>query len=130
MINKFEKKLTEMENKINPNETNILNDVEKQNEKIENLEKMQDNQIKQDKIFENKIDSMENILKTLREAISEKAVLIGVITQLQNETQSKEYLDELEFLTDTAGGVVVKRFVQKLEKPHPKMATNGKILEV
>ena len=66
-----------------------------------------------------------------REAISEKAVLIGVITQLQNETQSKEYLDELEFLTDTAGGVVVKRFVQKLEKPHPKtFLGTGKLEEV
>ncbi len=55
-----------------------------------------------------------------KEAISEKAVLIGVITQHQDESQSKEYLDELEFLTMTAGGVVVNRFVQKLEKPHPK----------
>ena len=55
-----------------------------------------------------------------REAISEKVVLIGVITQLQDQSQSKEYLDELEFLTNTAGGVSVKRFVQKLEKPHPK----------
>ncbi|MFD2530113.1 MULTISPECIES: GTPase HflX [Polaribacter] len=55
-----------------------------------------------------------------KEAISEKAVLIGVITQQQNETQSDEYLDELEFLTQTAGGVVVKRFVQKMERPNPK----------
>lgn len=55
-----------------------------------------------------------------KEAISEKAVLIGVITQHQDEAQSEEYLDELEFLTTTAGGVAVKRFVQKLEKPHPK----------
>lgn len=66
-----------------------------------------------------------------REAISEKAVLIGVITQLQNETQSKEYLDELEFLTNTAGGIAVKRFVQKLEKPHPKtFLGTGKLEEV
>ncbi len=55
-----------------------------------------------------------------KEAVSEKAVLIGVITQLQNETKSKEYLDELDFLTQTAGGVPVKRFVQKLDKPNPK----------
>ena len=54
------------------------------------------------------------------EVVSEKAVLIGVITQLQDEVQSEEYLDELEFLTETAGGVAVKRFTQKLEKPHPK----------
>ncbi len=66
-----------------------------------------------------------------REAISEKTVLIGVITQLQDETQSKEYLDELEFLTQTAGAVVVKRFVQKLEKPHPKtFLGTGKLEEV
>lgn len=55
-----------------------------------------------------------------RKAISEKAVLIGLITQHQDEKQSEEYLDELEFLTLTAGGVAVKRFVQKLEKPNPK----------
>ena len=50
----------------------------------------------------------------------EKAVLIGVITKSQNEEQSKEYLDELEFLTYTAGGEVVKRFTQKMEMPNPK----------
>ncbi|QMU64379.1 MAG: GTPase HflX [Flavobacteriaceae bacterium] len=55
-----------------------------------------------------------------REAKSEKAVLIGVITQQQDEDQAKEFLDELEFLTLTAGGISVKRFVQKLEKPNPK----------
>ena len=66
-----------------------------------------------------------------REAISEKVVLIGVITQLQDLSQSKEYLDELEFLTNTAGGVAVKRFVQKLEKPHPKTFLGaGKLEEV
>lgn len=66
-----------------------------------------------------------------REAISEKTVLIGVVTQLQDETKSKEYLDELEFLTETAGAVVVKRFVQKLEKPHPKtFLGTGKLEEV
>lgn len=50
----------------------------------------------------------------------EKAVLIGVVTQLQNEEKSKEYLDELEFLTYTAGGEVIKRFTQKMEMPNPK----------
>ena len=66
-----------------------------------------------------------------REAISEKVVLIGVITQLQDQSRSKEYLDELEFLTNTAGGVSVKRFVQKLEKPHPKTFLGaGKLEEV
>ena len=51
-----------------------------------------------------------------KEATSEKTVLIGVITQKQDETKSTEYLDELEFLTATAGGVVVERFVQKMDK--------------
>ena len=50
----------------------------------------------------------------------EKAVLIGIITKDQNEEQSKEYLDELEFLTYTAGGDVLKRFTQKMDMPNPK----------
>jgi len=65
------------------------------------------------------------------EAISEKVVLIGVITQFQDETKSKEYLDELEFLTLTAGGVVIKRFVQRVDKPNPKTFLGiGKLDEV
>jgi GTP-binding protein HflX len=66
-----------------------------------------------------------------KEAISEKVVLIGVVTQKQDESKSQEYLDELEFLTLTAGGVVVKRFVQKMEKPNPKtFLGTGKLEEV
>ena len=66
-----------------------------------------------------------------REAISEKAVLIGIITQHQDVKQSEEYLDELEFLTLTAGGVAAKRFVQKLDKPHPKtFIGTGKLEDV
>ncbi|WP_088324097.1 GTPase HflX [Polaribacter tangerinus] len=65
------------------------------------------------------------------EAISEKAVLIGIITQQQDEAKSEEYLDELEFLTATAGGVPVKRFVQKMERPNPKtFLGTGKLEEV
>ncbi|MBT8265738.1 MAG: GTPase HflX [Bacteroidia bacterium] len=61
----------------------------------------------------------------------EKTVLIGVITKDQNEDKSKEYLDELEFLTYTAGGEVLKRFTQKLEMPHPKtFIGSGKMEEV
>ncbi len=61
----------------------------------------------------------------------EKAVLIGVITRAQNEEQSKEYLDELEFLTYTAGGEVVKRFTQKMDMPNPKtFIGSGKIQDV
>ena len=66
-----------------------------------------------------------------REATSEKTVLIGLITQYQNENQSEEYLDELEFLTTTAGGLAVKRFVQRLAHPHPKTFLGvGKLQEV
>ena len=50
----------------------------------------------------------------------EKAVLVGIITQNQSEEKLQEYLDELEFLTQTAGGEVVKRFTQKMDKPNPK----------
>ncbi len=50
----------------------------------------------------------------------EKAVLIGIITKEQNEDKLKEYLDELEFLTFTAGGYAVKRFTQKMDMPNPK----------
>ena len=66
-----------------------------------------------------------------KKVTSEKAVLIGIITQQQDETQSSEYLDELEFLTLTAGGVTVKRFVQKMERPNPKtFLGTGKLDEV
>lgn len=62
---------------------------------------------------------------------SEKAVLIGIITQHQDEDKSTEFLDELEFLVTTAGGVSIKRYVQKLEKPHPKtFIGTGKLEEV
>ena len=56
-----------------------------------------------------------------RKATSEKAVLIAVVSQYQGEEKTNEYLDELEFLTLTAGGVAVKRFTQKLEKPNASM---------
>jgi len=66
-----------------------------------------------------------------KKAKSEKAVLIGIITQQQDEKKSTEYLDELEFLTKTAGGVPVKRFVQKMTNPNPKtFLGSGKLEEV
>lgn len=61
----------------------------------------------------------------------EKVVLVGIINQLQTEEKSKEYLDELEFLTYTAGGKVLKRFTQKLDVPNPKtFIGTGKMEEV
>ncbi len=61
----------------------------------------------------------------------EKTVLIGVISREQNEVQVNEYLDELEFLTYTAGGEVSKRFVQRVDVPFPKTYIGtGKMQEV
>ncbi|TWO32149.1 GTPase HflX [Seonamhaeicola sediminis] len=61
----------------------------------------------------------------------EKAVLIGIITKDQDEAQSKEYLDELEFLTYTAGGEVLARFTQKMDMPNPKtFIGSGKMEDV
>ena len=61
----------------------------------------------------------------------EKAVLIGIITKDQDQQKAKEYLDELEFLTFTAGGEVVKRFTQKLDMPNPKtFIGSGKMKDV
>lgn len=61
----------------------------------------------------------------------ERVVLVGIINQQQDEAKSKEYLDELEFLTYTAGGEVIKRFVQKMDMPNPKtFIGTGKIDEV
>ena len=61
----------------------------------------------------------------------EKTVLVGIITQNQPEDKLLEYLDELEFLTFTAGGSVMKRFFQKMERPNPKtFLGTGKIEEI
>lgn len=61
----------------------------------------------------------------------EKAVLIGVVNKNQDETKVTEYLDELEFLTYTAGGEVTKRFTQRVEVPNPKtLIGSGKMEEV
>ena len=53
----------------------------------------------------------------ISEAKAETAVLVGLITKEQDEAKTKEYLDELEFLADTAGAVTVKRFTQRLNGP-------------
>ena len=53
----------------------------------------------------------------ISEAQAETAVLVGLITKDQDEAKTKEYLDELEFLADTAGAVTVKRFTQRMNGP-------------
>ena len=61
----------------------------------------------------------------------EKSIIVGIITQNQSEDKLNEYLDELEFLTFTAGGTVVKRFSQKMDKPNPKtFVGTGKLDEI
>jgi GTPase len=61
----------------------------------------------------------------------EKSIVVGIITQNQSEDKLNEYLDELEFLTFTAGGTVVKRFSQKMDKPNPKtFVGTGKLEEI
>ncbi len=61
----------------------------------------------------------------------ERAVLIGLMNREQNEEKVNEYLDELEFLTYTAGGEVFKRFVQRMDVPNPKtLIGSGKMEEV
>jgi len=61
----------------------------------------------------------------------ERTVIVGIVTQNQNEEKLTEYLDELEFLTYTAGGEIIKRFSQKLEKPNPKtFLGTGKMDEI
>ena len=67
----------------------------------------------------------------ISEVKAETAILVGLITQQQNEAKTKEYLDELEFLADTAGAVIVKRFTQKVNAP--SMVTyvgKGKLEEI
>ena len=54
----------------------------------------------------------------ISEAKAETAVLVGITTREQDEAKTKEYLDELEFLADTAGAVCVRRFVQKMVAPN------------
>ena len=61
----------------------------------------------------------------------EHTIIVGIVTQNQSEEKLVEYLDELEFLTFTAGGEVIKRFWQKMEKPNPKtFLGTGKMDEI
>ena len=62
---------------------------------------------------------------------SEKTIIVGIVNKDQNQNNSNEYLDELEFLTLTAGSVVDKRFIQKIDTPNPStFIGSGKINEI
>lgn len=61
----------------------------------------------------------------------EKAILVGVINRMQDDALVNEYLDELAFLTETAGAVPVKRFTQKVDRPDPRtFIGSGKVQEI
>lgn len=65
------------------------------------------------------------------EYIGERAVLVGLITQVQNEAKANEYLDELAFLAETAGATSVKTFLQKIDYPNPRtFVGKGKLEEI
>lgn len=67
----------------------------------------------------------------ISEAKSETAVLVGIVTQEQNEAKTNEYLDELEFLADTAGAETVRRFTQKAGGPNAvTYVGKGKLEEI
>ena len=62
---------------------------------------------------------------------TEKAVFVGVIKQGDDERQIMEYLDELEFLAETAGAIGVKKFIQKVDRPDSRTyIRSGKLLEI
>ena len=62
---------------------------------------------------------------------SEKTIIVGIVNKDQNQNKSNEYLDELEFLTLTAGSVVDKRFIQKIDTPNPStFIGSGKMNEI
>lgn len=61
----------------------------------------------------------------------ERAILVGLITPAQNEARAKEYLDELEFLADTAGAVTARKFTQKMNGPDSRtFVGSGKLEEI
>ena len=68
---------------------------------------------------------------SINSQLPERAILVGLITQQQNETKAKEYLDELAFLADTAGAVTYKMFLQRLDYPNPRTYVGkGKLEEI
>ena len=61
----------------------------------------------------------------------EKTIIVGLVNRNQNQKKCQEYLDELEFLSYTAGGTVVKRFIQRIENPNPAtLIGKGKMDEI
>lgn len=72
---------------------------------------------------------MSNPIETSRKA--ETAILVGVILQKQTQEEVTDYLDELEFLAETAGAITKKRFLQKVDTPNSKtFIGSGKVKEI
>lgn len=72
---------------------------------------------------------MKEFIKTSQS--SERTILVGLITPDVSETQAEEYLDELAFLSETAGAEPVARFLQRLDTPHPAtFVGKGKLDEI
>ena len=66
-----------------------------------------------------------------KEIYRERAVFVGVIKQGDDERQINEYLDELEFLAETAGAIGIKRFIQKVDRPDSRTyIRSGKLQEI
>ena len=62
---------------------------------------------------------------------TERTVLVGLITNTQNEAKANEYLDELAFLAETAGALPVKKFLQRLDTPNSRtFVGSGKLSEI
>ncbi len=73
----------------------------------------------------------QTMAKITEEQHNEKAVFVGVIKQGDDERQVMEYLDELEFLAETAGAIGVKKFIQKVDRPDSRTyIRSGKLLEI
>lgn len=67
----------------------------------------------------------------INKEITERAVIVGLVTPSQNEAKVDEYLDELAFLADTAGAVTIRRFTQKMDYPNPRtFVGKGKLDEI
>ncbi len=78
-----------------------------------------------------KMGLLDDKKQTISMVVEERAVLVGLITPQQNESRAKEYLDELEFLADTAGAITVKKFVQKCQAPNStSFVGKGKLEEI
>jgi GTP-binding protein HflX len=84
------------------------------------------------KAFPNCLLKKEIMAQNIETAVrKERVVLVGLITGKADEARIEEYLDELEFLVETAGGIPMKRFTQKLDRPDTRtFVGSGKLEEI